>query len=268
MNNILRYPGSKWRIAEQIVSIIPEHKSYLEPYFGSGAVLFNKPPSAIETINDLDDDVVNLFQCIRDHSFELSAKLAATPFSREIYESTFTTENMSTPINEAYIFLIKCWQGYGYRTTGTKNGWKRDITGREKAYALSNWYHLPAWIEDIAERLRNVQIEKRPALELIRDFDSPNSFYYLDPPYLLYSRQTKQYKHEMTEDDHIKLLETIVHCSSKIVISGYDTKLYNDYLHNWENIRIPNQTESGKFREEILWMNYSHQLSLYDFGLK
>ena len=90
MNTVLRYPGSKWRIADQLVSNIPEHKSYLEPYFGSGAVLFNKPPSPIETINDLDDDVINLFQCIRDHSQQLAAMIAAIPYSRKVYDSQFS----------------------------------------------------------------------------------------------------------------------------------------------------------------------------------
>lgn len=70
----------------------------------------------------------------------------------------------------------------------------------------------------------------------------------------------------MTEEDHIQLLETIVHCSAQIMISGYDTPLYNDYLHTWDTLRIPNQTTSGVVREEIVWMNYTHQLSLYDFG--
>ena len=140
-------------------------------------------------------------------------------------------------------------------------------TGEIEEYNLSNWYHLPEWIEEIAERLRNIQIEHKPALDLIREFDSPDSFFYLDPPYLLNTRSAKQYQHEMTEEDHIKLLETIVHCSAQIMISGYDTPLYNDYLHTWDTLRIPNQTTSGVIREEIVWMNYTHQLSLYDFGI-
>ncbi len=64
--SVLRYPGSKWRIAKKLCDLIPDHHSYLEPYLGSGAVLFTKPPSDIETINDLDTEVVNLFQCIKD----------------------------------------------------------------------------------------------------------------------------------------------------------------------------------------------------------
>ena len=65
MKSLLRYPGSKWNLASRIVELLPEHKTYLEPYFGSGAVLFTKQPSAIETVNDLNDDVVNLFQVIQ-----------------------------------------------------------------------------------------------------------------------------------------------------------------------------------------------------------
>ena len=252
MNTVLRYPGSKWRIADQLVSNIPEHKSYLEPYFGSGAVLFNKPPSPIETINDLDDDVINLFQCIRDHSQQLAAMIAATPYSRKVYDSQFSIVSKD-PVDKACAFLIKCWHGYGFKTSGIKTGWKRAKTGRERAYNLSNWYHLPEWIEEIAERLRNIQIEHKPALDLIREFDSPDSFFYLDPPYLLNTRSAKQYQHEMTEEDHIQLLETIVHCSAQIMISGYDTPLYNDYLHTWdpEHIEIysivrPRNKEKGK----------------------
>ena len=71
MKPVLKYPGSKWRLAEWIVSLMPPHKSYLEPFFGSGAVFFKKPPSRIETINDLDGEIINLFRCIREQPEEL-----------------------------------------------------------------------------------------------------------------------------------------------------------------------------------------------------
>ena len=81
MRTVLKYPGSKWNIAPRLVELIPEHHSYVEPFFGSGAVLFNKPVSDIETINDLDHDVVNLFRCIQEDAERLSRMVMTTPFS-------------------------------------------------------------------------------------------------------------------------------------------------------------------------------------------
>lgn len=88
---VLKYPGAKWRIADWIISYMPGHRSYLEPYLGSGAVYFNKPQSPIETISDVDSDVVNLFRCIREDSGRLSSLVSATPYSRQEYNVVFTT---------------------------------------------------------------------------------------------------------------------------------------------------------------------------------
>lgn len=91
MKPVLKYPGSKWRIAGEIVARIPEHHTYLEPFFGSGAVFFSKEPSRIEMINDLDNNVPNLFRCIRDDPDRLARIVATTPYSRHEYERAFTS---------------------------------------------------------------------------------------------------------------------------------------------------------------------------------
>lgn len=253
---VLKYPGSKWNIAKQITSVIPTHHSYVEPFFGSGAVLFNKEPSDIETINDLDGDVVNLFSCIRADSERLAAMTLATPFARDVYNKTFSQES-ADPYEKAAAFLIKCWQGHGFRTNGYKVGWKNDVQGRERMYALWNWYRLPEWIIDIAERLRTVQIENKPATEVIQRFNYENVCMYLDPPYLLSTRSGKQYKHEMDDEGHIELLKTISESKAKIIISGYASDLYETYLADWYRKKIPSCAEYGKVREEILWMNFT-----------
>lgn len=92
VKSILKYPGSKWRIAQWIISHFPKHHSYLEPFFGSGAVFFNKKPSNIETINDLDLNVVNLFRCIRENPVKLSKIVEATPYSRYEYDQAYYAE--------------------------------------------------------------------------------------------------------------------------------------------------------------------------------
>lgn len=271
MRTVLKYPGSKWNIARQLVGLIPEHHSYVEPYFGSGAVLFNKTPSDIETVNDMDNDVVNLFLCIQEDSERLARMVMTTPFSREMYDSAFDFEDFITevigeePYRKALVFLIKCWQGHGFRTSGRKVGWKNDVIGREKAYALWNWYRLPEWIIDIAERLRKVQIENRPALEVIKRFNREGVFMYIDPPYLLGTRTGKQYMHEMTDHDHEELLEELLQSKAKIMISGYESDMYNDYLKDWNKCTFNSCAEHGKPRVEVIWMNYGDtQLSFED----
>ena len=268
MTSVIKYPGSKWNIAPRLVELIPEHHSYVEPFFGSGAVLFNKPVSDIETVNDLDSDVVNLFRCIQKDSERLARLVMTTPFSREEYERQFegcTSTLYASNFQRAAGFLIKCWQGHGFRTNGYKVGWKNDVVGREKAYALWNWYRLPDWIIDITERLRKVQIENRPALEVIERFNYSQVFMYLDPPYMLGTRSGKQYMHEMTDAEHEELLQMILQSRAKIMISGYETDMYNDYLSGWEKRQFSSCAEHGKPRIETVWMNYKADLQM-NFG--
>ena len=268
MKSVIKYPGSKWNIAPQLVELIPEHHSYVEPFFGSGAVLFNKPVSDIETVNDMDSDVVNLFRCIQKDSERLARLVMTTPFSREEYERQFegcTSTLYASNFQRAAGFLIKCWQRHGFRSNGYKVGWKNDVVGREKAYALWNWYRLPDWIIDITERLRKVQIENRPALEVIERFNYSQVFMYLDPPYMLGTRSGKQYMHEMTDAEHEELLQMILQSRAKIMISGYETDMYNDYLSGWEKKQFSSCAEHGKPRVETVWMNYKADLQM-NFG--
>lgn len=262
MNNVLKYPGSKWNIARQLVELIPPHHSYVEPYFGSGAVFFNKSPADIETVNDLDSNVTNLFRCIQQDSERLARLVMTIPYSREEYDLQFEPDNTcASRYQRAAGFLIRCWQGHGFRTNGYV-GWKSDVQGRERAYALWNWYRLPEWIIEIAERLRKVQIENRPALEVIQRFNYPNVFMYLDPPYLLGLRNGKQYKYEMPDPDHEKLLKTILQSKAKIMISGYESEMYNDYLQSWHKEYFTSCAEQGKPRQEVVWMNYEYHVQM------
>ena len=201
MKAVMKYPGSKWSIAKWIISLFPEHHSYLEPFFGSGAVLFNKPRSNIETVNDLDGNVVNLFEWIRKDPERLAHEIYYTPYARQVYEDAFTAVPENS-LEKAVNFYIRLNMGHGFRTNGEKVGWKNDVQGREKAYAAQDWLRLPEKILQAAERLRGVQIENRPAIELIRRFNYKNVLIYCDPPYMLETRHGKQYRHEMGDAGH------------------------------------------------------------------
>ncbi|GKX29033.1 SAM-dependent methyltransferase [Vallitalea longa] len=265
MRAILKYPGSKWNLADWIINKIPKHHTYLEPFFGSGAIFFKKASSNIELINDIDGTVCALFRIVRDSPEELARLIALTPFAREEYDRTYEDGECSE-IEKVRRFLVQCWQGHGFRTNGYKVGWKNDIQGREQMYAAYNWYRLPSWIIQIADRLKNCQIDNRPAVELIKRFNYKNVFIYLDPPYVLGTRTGKQYKYEMTDNDHIELLETVLNHKGMTMISGYNSDLYNEYLKGWHKEKVPATAEYGLKRTECIWYNYelSSQISLFE----
>lgn len=268
MQTVLKYPGSKWRIAPWIIKHIPSHHTYLEPFFGSGAILFNKPISNIEMVNDLDDQIVNLFRCIKEDAEKLAAITQFTPYSRKEYEDSFKGPIPTDKYEKAAMFLVQCWQGHGFRSNGRKVGWKNDVQGREDMYAVKNWYRLPEWIIQITERLKQVQIDNRPAIELIDRFRYPNVFIYADPPYLPETRSGKQYKHEMDQEDHINLLESLLKHTGPVIISGYHSKLYDELLKGWIKAETSGESEyyGRRKKPEVIWMNYKpsvEQLSMF-----
>ena len=265
MKAVIKYPGSKWSIAKWIIGFFPKHHSYVEPFFGSGAVLFNKERSNIETVNDLDGNVTNLFECIREDPEKLARSIYLTPYSRQVYEKAFQ-EVPEDKFEAALNFYIRLNMGHGFRTNGEKVGWKNDVQGRERSYASQDWCNLPEKIMQAAERLRRVQIENRPALEVVKRFDHPGVFQYWDPPYLLGTRNRKQYKHEMSDGEHEELLRAAVASCAKIMISGYESEMYNGYLQGWHKKYFKSCAEQGRPRTEVLWMNYqAGQMDIRDF---
>lgn len=255
MKAVVKYPGSKWGIAEWIISFFPEHHSYLEPFFGSGAVLFNKQRSNIETVNDLDGNVVNLFACIREDPEKLARSIYLTPYSRQVYEKAFR-ETPRDRFEAALNFYIRLNMGHGFRTNGEKVGWKNDVQGRERSYASQDWCNLPEKIMQAAERLRGVQIENKPALELINRFNYKNVLVYCDPPYMLQARHGKQYRHEMEDKGHEELLDALLNHKGFALISGYDTDLYNSKLAGWNKYETVSYSQTCSKKREVLWMNY------------
>lgn len=256
MNAVVKYPGSKWRIAKWIIERFPPHHSYLEPFFGSGAVLFTKQRSNIETVNDLDGEVVNFFEWVRNDPEKLGAAIYYTPYAREVYDKAWADQYTETDsFKKAVNFSARMMMGHGFRTTGEKVGWKNDVQGREAAYAATYWCKMPEVIREAAERLRGVQIENRPAVDLIRRFNFPNVLIYADPPYLLSTRHGKQYRHEMTEADHAELLDVLKAHRGPVLLSGYDSPLYNSALKDWRREEIEVLAQTSTVRKEVLWIN-------------
>ncbi|MCK9601663.1 MAG: DNA adenine methylase [Sphaerochaeta sp.] len=251
MKPVLRYPGSKWSMAGWIVDHMPPHKHYLEPYFGSGAVFFSKPRSKVETINDINGDVVNLFSVLRTRPEELAAAIYMTPWARaEYYESYNRTGD---PFEDARRFLVRCWQAYGARINW-RSGWKNQVAGSAGKVATAVWQDLPARILSVAERLRGVQIEQVPALELITRCRNENVLIYADPPYLGWSKRGL-YSEGMEEAEHLDLLKALKRHPGPVILSGYFTDLYHEELDGWIRRDKKAMAEGGRAREECIWIN-------------
>lgn len=262
MKAVLKYPGAKNRIANWICEYMPKHDVYLEPFAGSLAVLFNKTRSHIETVNDLNGNVVNFFRVLRDFPDELRRKIELTPFARSEYDASYVETD--DDIEKARRFCVRCWQGFGSSNlykSGFKSGQQSNSPNPAKA-----WAEMPETVIQAAERLRGVQIENLPALELIKRYDTPDVFMYVDPPYLHGTRKNYLYKHEMKDAEHVELLEVLIGHPGRIILSGYDNELYNGMLSGWRKESISTQAENGLKRVETIWMNFrDNQMSIADF---
>lgn len=241
MKNVLKYPGSKTRIADWICRFIPEHSVYLELFFGGGAVFFNKEPARIETINDLSGEVVNYFKVLRDCPEDLILLLELTPYSRDEYNRSF--DSADSDIERARRFAVRCCQGFGC-SNRYKNG-------------------FPDVLREASERLKNAQIENQDALKLLDRYNKEEVFVYADPPYMLNTRKGYLYEHEMTDEQHEELLITLLKFNGKVMISGYENDLYNHMLKDWRKEKLKTTAECSVSREETIWMNYQDkQLSI------
>jgi DNA adenine methylase len=266
---IIQYPGKKNSIAQWIISHFPhdyQTMTYLEPFFGSGCIFFRKERSVIETINDIDNEISNLFLQIRDNPEELMLLLMNTPWSRQEYDLAFVEAD--DPIERARRCVVRFWLSIGANVR-QKNGMRFEI---KRNTGGINYFHLklPEAIAQASERLKHcksnlVQIENRNVFELIPKYSRENVLMYLDPPYLLETRKNKKaYKHEMSFDEHEELLKLITQSKAKIVISGYMNDLYSKYLSGWRLETTTNKDQAGNRKTECIWINYpENQSSLF-----
>lgn len=249
---ILKYPGSKATMAAWIVSHFPRHVHYLEPYAGTLAVFFEKEKAPHEVINDLDDRLINLFCMVRTRGEELARLIESTPYARVEYYASY--ERADDPLEDARRFLVRSWQAHGFKSS-CRTGWRNNgVKSLQPVTAL--WKDLPDRIRATIDRLRDAEIECAPALALIERYKSVDTLIYADPPYVLSTRKgRKLYRHEMTDADHLALLDTLDAHPGFVVLSGYTCPLYDERLTHWARRTRDVQAEKGQTRTEVLWLN-------------
>jgi DNA adenine methylase len=255
--------GGKYSHLDWLLPLLPECHHYCEPFAGSAAVLMNRNPSPIETYNDVDGEVVNFFRVLREESDDLIRRIGLTPFSREeFYHACGPLPINVAPIERARCFFIRARQvRTGLAQTASLGRWAncKNTTRAGMSGVVSRWLGSVQSLPEIAERLLRVQIENRPALEVIELYDDKGTLFYCDPPYVHDSRgDNKAYGYEMTNAEHEALAKRLNRIKGKAAVSGYRCALYDELFDGWRRIDAPvKKTHSVKKpRQESLWINY------------
>jgi len=262
------YFGGKQRIAARVVDLFPPHQHYVEPFAGGLSVLLAKAPSDLETVNDLDQDVMTFWRVLRDQPEDLARVCGLTPHGRAEHQASYDRPDDLTDLERARRIWVQLTQGRA--GTLRKTGW------RFHADATGTTMGMPAYLAGyigrmapVAARLANVSLECRPALEVITAYSHPTTLLYVDPPYLRETRSGMGYRHEMPDEaEHRELAEALNSTNAMAVLSGYRSPLYDELYADWYVHEISATTGQGsvwKERTEVLWSNREPH-GVLDFG--
>ena len=258
--------GGKFTHLDFILPHIPRDAAHFcDVYGGSAAVLMNLHPYPAETYNDVDSELVNFFRTLRNQSGDLMKAISLTPFSREELMKACEPEEGLSPLERARRFYVRARQtrtGLAQKSSGGR--WAHCVlTSRAgMAGAVSRWLGSIDGLPEIAQRFQRVQIENAPALDVLRRYDTKQTVFYLDPPYVHSVRgDSSAYGYEMTDADHMELAETLQSIRGRIVLSGYRTSLYDRLYQDWRRVDAPIRDcpSARKPRQECLWMNFAHE---------
>ena len=261
------YFGGKQTLGPKIAALLPAHRHYVEPFGGSLAVLFAKEPSVMETVNDLNEDVMTFWRVLRERPEELVRACALTPHSRVEYEASYDRSDLDE-IEHARRVWVCLTQGRG--ATLQRSGWRQYV---KPSGTTAFPRYLAGYVDRMApalERLSRVSLECRPADEIIARFGrEPDVLLYVDPPYIGDARstpddprrRTRRYVHEMAqEEQHQDLVRLLLECKATVVLSGYHSAAYDRWLGDWSRVEFRSgtgQSARGEWSErtEVVWSN-------------
>ena len=253
----ITYYGGKQRLVSLILSLIPEHKLYCEPFVGGAAVFFAKKPSEMEVINDLNGAVVNFYRVCKTEFAKLEKLIQATPHSRQVHRETqdiLKNAAKLNPVERAWAFWVQTNMSFSSRIFGGY-AYERNSNGTLKRFVNKKL----TFTKDLQHRLDMVDIENNDALQVIKSRDGADSFFYCDPPY--FNSDMGHYK-GYTEKDFTQLLETLSDIKGKFLLSSYPSDVLDGFTkkHKWHTITkqvgVAVTKNTNKVKTEVLTANY------------
>ena len=261
---VFGYFGSKNRLAKEICSELPPHYCWVEAFCGSASLTLAKNPTYIEVINDLDGEIINLFRQLRTNSDELKRVVSSTPYAKGELELSRIKNSNDSDLERARKFLVQSMfainSAFGKKRGGFSYSQSYSRNGRDAR--VNRWYNLPDRLAEVFERLRDVRIENRDAIDILKMFiNRPATLVYLDPPYL--GDRSAGYEIDANDKDfHQDLLTLANKAKCMIFISGYESDIYKELLtdkHGWDYKIISAVTKGHNGQEvgrkEVVWMN-------------
>lgn len=260
--NLVSYFGGKYPHLNWLLPQFPQGKYHFVDIMCGGANVALNVDYPLITVNDINDEILNLFHVLRTRHEEFIRALYFTPFSRAEHERIIN--NYYGPcddVERARRYFVRSQLGYG--ANGSQNNhhgvgfeWK---TARSDFYRVDNWNEKLKKLPAIIDKLRQMQIESASVFDLYPKVNKPGNIIYLDPPYLMEVRRNKKrYHHDCDDDFHEKLSDMLRNSNALIAVSGYESKLYDDmfpYLEKVEGPETASNTKNVK-RKECLWVNY------------
>lgn len=270
--SLFRYYGGKWRLASWINKFFPEHRTYVEPFCGAASVFFKKERSYSECLNDVNGEIVKLFKVLQTDSLrkKLIKRLLATPYSREEYDRAHDYSQNNSTVEVCRRLIVRSLMGFHSDSVvkgNCKSGFRNDLD-RKYTIPPHQWASYPECLAGFAERLKGVVIENSDAFYLFNKWKKKNYLWYLDPPYVQSTRtdaNKHSYHQEMNDNDHQKLLEIIQELQGSVVLSGYESKMYEQLEANgWkkESKIYRNIVFQSGERKECVWLNQKCQQEL------
>jgi DNA adenine methylase len=254
---IKRY-GGKYPVVSRIIKRWRQHDIYVEPFVGGGSVLLSKRPARIEAANDKDAELMHFYVTLRDRTAELRAALDPLSSDLETFNWALELNPSCDPVLRAVRFFVLnhlSFSGHGEHF-GRSDRLRRGMPEYESAWKSAKENLL--WV---AARLALVELRNQDALEVIREFDGPKTLHYLDPPYPHSTRTTPDgYLHEMSDAQHVEVLDLAVRCQGMVMISGRHCELYDEALRDWHchPFNVANHTSSAPTKRrsvDCLWLN-------------